>query len=264
MSTEYGIVVTGNDATGDFIISDSATSLVPFIVANIGKGTSAPLPPNKEDFLLYVNAKGTYPSQITNTTITATNVTRDTTTNTAYFWSASAVYIINSKKGTTTVSPRWFSQSAYYIVLARTDTLDLPAGDNYGILLQDANANEVFNSSKIYVNDSWRILGQFEFTDSFGTLNTFQKQTITTDSNVFIDMSPFTYDTTNATTVPGAANTGICGPYFDTNQIDHALNVSFNGVGTYYGAYTYGKLLYNNANPADALNALPAGFTVPY
>lgn len=262
---EYGLIVTGTDSQGDYILSNSASDLIPYVVANIGKGISTPVPANSEDYLLYLNAKGLPNSEVTqNSGIALINVAVNTTTDVATFYSASSYIVVNEKKGTYSVRTNWRTQSAYFIVLAKTSALDTPAAGTYGLQINDPNGNEVFDSRKVYVNDSFRILGEFTFDDPFDTLNVSQTQTITTDENMFVEMNPFiVFRTTDGPPQVGP-EIGVCGPRFESTEILHDLDSGSLGTGTFFGSYTFGKLLYNNSTPASALSALPGGFTVPY
>jgi hypothetical protein len=262
---EYGIVVTGNDSGGDYVISDSSNTLVPYVLANAGKGTSCPVPPNAQDYLLYINATGlTNPNITQNSGIGLVNVSVNTTTDVATFYSASSQVIVNAKKGTFTVRTNWTTQSAYFIVLTKTDALNIPAAEDYGIQIKDANANEVFDSRKVFTNDSFRILGEYTFDDPFDSLNVSQTQTITTDEDMFVEMNPFIFFRTTDGPPQAGPETGACGPRFENTEILHELDTGSFGLGAFFGSYTFGKLLYNNTSPSDVLNALPAGFTGPY
>ena len=261
---EYGLFVSGTDTQGDYIVSNSSATFVPYVVANIGKGTSTPVPSNREDYLLYLNAKGlTNPNISDNGGIALVNVAVNTTTNVASFYSQSSNIIINQNKGTFAVDVTWETQSAYYIVLAKTAILDVPAANDYGVQIKDASGSEVFDSRKIYVNDTFRVLGEYTFDDPYDTLNVQQTQTVTTDENMFIEMNPF-MEFSSTAGPPPEGQVGCCGPRFESTEILHELNTGSVALNAFFGSYTFGKLLYNNSTPASVLNALPAGFTVPY
>lgn len=262
---EYGLVVTGTDSQGEYKVSDSASTLVPYVVANIGKATSLPVPANKNDYLLYINAKGlTNPNVTQNSGIALLNVAVNTTTNVATFYSESSYIVVNEKKGTYTVRTNWTTQSAYFILLAKTSVLNIPAGETYGIQIKNASGVEVFDSRKIYVNDTFRILGEFTFDDPYETLDVTQTQTITTDENMFVEMNPFMFFRSTAGPPQAGPTVGVCGPRFESTEILHELDSGSFGTGAFFGSYTFGKLLYNNSTPASILTALPSGFTVPY
>ena len=262
---EYGLFVSGTDSQGSYVVSDSASTLVPYVVANIGKGISTPVPANANDYLLYLNAKGLTNSNITqNGGIALVNVAVNTTTNVATFYSASSNIVVNEKKGTYTVRTNWTTQSAYYIILAKTAILDIPTGEDYGIQIKNTSGTEIFDSRKIYVNDTFRILGEFTFDDPYETLDVSQTQTVTTDENMFVEMNPFMLFRTTAGPPQAGPTIGVCGPRFDSTEILHELDSGSFGTGAFFGSYTFGKLLYNNSTPASILTALPAGFTVPY
>ena len=255
----YGLKVTGEDANGTYVVSDTDQSFVPMVVANVGQGTNVEVPSSGR-YLLYVNQEGLYGTISGGGGKTATRVTIDTTTNIAYFWYASNYSITVNAMGTTFINATWSNASTCrYIVLAEASALTAPAGESYGIKIDDASGNEVFDSRKFTINDSFRLLGQYEYADSYSATVISLQQTIVTDGDMFVEMAPYTEFTTSSTTAPD--NGGMVGIFFRSTGPAYSFEVGSLQRGKYYGGVTFGKLLYN---PTNITAGKPGGWTQPY
>lgn len=254
----YGLTVIGEDANGTYTVSDTEQILKPMIVANVGQGNSVALPSSGK-YLLYANQKGLYGSIPATDPSTATRVTVDTNTNIAYFWYASGYSISDNGMGIASVSAAWASGSCKYIVLAESDSLTRPAGDSYGLKIDDASGNELFDSSKITINDSFRILGEYTYDLSYSAFETFASRTMTSDSDMFVEMAPYTETRTSSTATPDTR--WLVGPHFESTEVSYTINVGSQQFGKYYGSVTFGKLLYN---PTNITAGKPGGWTQPY
>lgn len=252
----YGIKVFGTDGNGDYVVADTDQSFKPLVVANVGSGTSVALP-SSGNYLLFVNQKGLYGS-VSNgaATITATRVT--TFNNTAYFWYCSSWTSSATGMGTNTISATWSNTAnCRYIILAETASLN--ASGNYGVEINDSSGNEIFDSRKISINDSFRLLGSFTYDEPYSNFDTYNSLVISLDEDVFVEMAPFTEAKTSASSSPFTG--AMVGPEFTSTEVRYGFSVPNQQFGKYFGTFTFGKLLYN---PTNITAGKPTGWTQPY
>jgi len=255
----YGLEVTGTDSNGSYVVADTEGGYKPLVVANVGIGTSVSVPASG-NYLLFVNQKGLYGSTSGGANNqTATRVTIDTTTNTAYFWYCSNWTASATGMGTTTISASWSnSANCRYIILADNTALNVPAGSTHGIRIADSSGNDIFDSRKITINDSFRILGEYTYTDTYTDYITYASFTVSDDEDMFVEMSPFTETRTNT---GGPDTRFVVGPEFTSTEVKYGFSVATQAFGKYYGSFPIGKLL---RNPTDITAGKPSGWTKPY
>lgn len=254
----YGIEITGSDSNGSFLITDENDTLTPFIIANIGEGTSVEVPDG--DFMLFAHAQSG-----STTNRNALNATLDTDTNIVRFYQGAGGYT-STPQGQTNVSTTWTAKTTKYVVLAPTKELSIFDSQTYGVLIQKADGTEVFDSRKISTNDVFRILATY--TPPFNVNNSYvgEDQTMSTDEDMYVELSPFTKRFSSASTGTTATTPDVrwcVGPRFRSTEVKWSNVVPSRGWGRYRGDVLLGKVIYNSST-ADFTGALPPGWSAPY
>ena len=250
----YGLKVTGTDTNGEYVVSDTDENFKPLIVANVGSGTSVDVPASG-NYLIYANQKGLYGTLSGGaSTQTATRVT--VSNNVAYFWYCSNWSSSQTGMGTNTISATWSNTAnCRYIILAESDALTA-SGNDYGLIINDSAGDDILDTRKITINDSFRIRGQFTYDSPFTDNEIYASYTVDSDEDMFVEMAPFTEDTS------GTPDTRfVVGPEFNSTEVSYGVNTASQGYGKYYGSFSFGKLLYN---PTNITTGKPAGWTQPY
>ena len=252
----YGIQVFGTDGNGDYVVADTDQSFKPLVVANVGIGTSVALP-SSGNYLIFVNQKGLYGSVSNGASVqTATRVT--IYNNTAYFWYCSSWTSSSTAKGDNLISATWSNTAnCRYIILA--ETAGLNASGNYGVEINDSSGNEIFDSRKISINDSFRLLGSFTYDTPYTDNDNYNSLVISTDEDMFVEMAPFTEVKSSASATP--LTFACVGPEFRSTEVRYSFSTGTRQFGKYYGTFTFGELLYN---PTNITAGKPTGWTQPY
>ena len=260
----YGIEISGTDSNGSFLITDEDDTLTPFIIANIGEGTSVEVPDG--DYMLFAHAQSG-----STTALNALNATLDTDTNIVRFYQGAGGYESTSK-GTTNATATWTTKTTKYVVLAPTKELNVFDSQSYGVKIQKADGTEVFDTRKISTNDVFRILATY--TPPFDATNTYlgENQTMSTDEDMYVEITPFTRRFSSSTTGTTATtpDTRWCvGPRFRSTEVKWSNVVPDRGWGRYRGDVLLGKVIYNSTDSngnstTDYSAALPSGWSAPY
>ena len=252
----YGIQVFGTDGNGDYVVADTNQSFKPLVVANVGIGTSVALP-SSGNYLIFVNQKGLYGSVSNGASVqTATRVT--IYNNTAYFWYCSSWTSSSNSKGENNISATWSNTAnCRYIILA--ETAGLNASGNYGVEINDSSGNEIFDSRKISINDSFRLLGSFTYDTPYTDNDNYNSLVVSTDEDMFVEMAPFTEVKSSASATP--LTFACVGPEFRSTEVRYGFSTGTRQFGKYYGTFTFGELLYN---PTNITAGKPTGWTQPY
>lgn len=263
----YGIEISGTDSTGSFLITDADDTLTPFIIANIGEGTSVEVPDG--DYMLFAHAQSG-----STTARNALNATLDTHTNIVRFYQGAGGYT-STPQGLTNATATWTAKTTKYVVLAPTKELNVFDSQSYGVLIQKSDGTEVFDTRKISTNDVFRILSTYTPPFDTNDLNTYlgEDQTMSTDEDMYVEITPFTKRFSSST---NGGNTAVTpdvrwcvGPRFRSTEVKWSNVVGSRGWGRYRGDVLLGKVIYNTTdsngnNTTDFSGALPPGWNPPY
>ena len=191
----YGIKVTGNDAGGDYTVTDTENNLINYSVVAAGTGSSVTLGSGiTKQPLIFVNAKGVTDATGSYTILDESNdpytmqagvlVTWTQSTRTAAFFTSRIAWQTDRFQAVNT------SRSMSYFIAV--DSSDVPSSqhssDTYGIQILTSGSAVAVDSRRFPTNKTFDVTSVLPSGSS-------SNSTITTDEDAYIEMSQ-TYTTT--------------------------------------------------------------------
>lgn len=175
----YGIEITGNDSSGNFLVTDSDLNLVNFVIYSAGNANQVYIG-NTPIYKIFVNARG-----VSGASSTGLSGGVHAAVDNGYvkFYTCEVEWSGDMDEAGYSIS---ITQTAMpYFLITRTSAASIPSGETYGAQIFTSTGEVAFDSRRVTLNESFFVSSSFAG-------STASNATITSE-NKYVSINTFLY-----------------------------------------------------------------------